>query len=186
MNSDHPQDFVPIRELQQMLRVLIPNEGPYEDGVYGKNTHRAVERFQQAHGLKATGVVDAETWEAVKRAYQNELIERQPAAPLEIIMQPHQMMEKGCDNANVYLVQAMIKALDHYIPALPVVDVTGRLDGKTQQAIKWLQGCFDLPQSGEVDKNTWRFLVHEYRSMVGDGTGSFPVRPLTPTPIPKT
>ena len=47
---------------------------------------------------------------------------------------------------------------------------------------KWLQACCDLPQSGELDKNTWRFLAHEYRSMVGDGTGTFPVRQHTPTP----
>lgn len=180
MHSDHPQDSIPIRELQQMLRVLLPDEGPFEDGVYGKNTQKAVARFQQTHGLPATGAVDPETREAVKRAYQEEMIERQAAAPIEIVMQPHQILEKGCDNTNVYLVQAMIKALDHYIPALPSVDVNGRLDSKTQQAIKWLQACCDLPQSGEVDKNTWRFLTHEYRSMVGDGTGSFPVRTLTP------
>ena len=108
------------------------------------------------------------------------MIDRQAAEPLEIILQPHQVLEKGCQNSNVYLVQAMLRALDNYIPDMPVVDVNGRLDGKTEKAIKWLQACCDLPQSGEVDKNTWRFLAHEYRSMVGDGTGTFPVRQHTP------
>lgn len=185
MNSDIQQDSVPIGELQEMLRMLAPNSGPFEEGVYGKHTQKAVEDFQQTHGLRPTGVTDKETWNALKKAYENERIERQAAAPLEIIMQPHQVMEKGCDNTNVYLVQAMIKALDRYIPELPAVDVTGKLDAKTERAIKWLQACCDLPQSGEIDKNTWRFLAHEYRSMVGDGTGAFPVRQVTPTPIPK-
>lgn len=177
--------FAPIDELQEMLRILAPKDGPYETGVFGKHTQKAVEHFQQANGLPATGVVDAKTWSKLKSAYQTERIDRQAASPLEIVMQPHQVMERGCNNTNVFLVQAMIKALDQYIPSLPTVDVNGRLDSKTEKAIKWLQACCDLPQSGEVDKNTWRFLTHEYRSMVGDGTGTFPVRKRTPTPIPK-
>lgn len=180
MSTERQQDIVPIGELQQMLQLLSPEDGPFEVGVYGAHTRHAVERFQQTHRLQVTGAVDPETWNALKNAYENELIDRQSAAPLEIIMQPHQVLEKGCDNVNVYLVQAMIKALDHYIPEMPTVDVTGRLDAKTERAIEWLQRCCDLPQSGSVDKNTWRFLAHEYRSMVGDGTGSFPVRQIAP------
>lgn len=180
MNSDNRADIIPIGELQEMLRVLAPEDGPFEDGVYGKHTRRAVERFQRAHGLQETGAIDAKTWKAIKEAYQNEMIDRQAAAPLEIVMQPHQVLEKGCQNSNVYLAQAMIRALDNYIPDMPTVDVNGRIDGKTEKAIKWLQACCDLPQSGDIDKNTWRFLVHEYRSMVGDGTGTFPVRQRTP------
>ncbi len=181
MNPDNQQESVPIGELQEMLRVLTPDDGPFEDGVYGKHTQKAVEDFQRMHGMRMTGTVDAKTWNALKQDYLSEMIARQPAAPLEIIMQPHQVMEKGCSNTNVYLVQAMIRALDQYIPDLPVVDVTGKLDSKTERAIKWLQDRCDLPQSGDVDKNTWRFLAHEYRSMIGDGTGSFPVRRVTPT-----
>ncbi len=169
-----------IQELQEMLRVLAPDDGPFENGVFGKQTQKAVERFQRERGLRVTGAVDAETWNALQRAYENEMIDRQAAEPLEIILQPHQVLEKGCQNSNLYLVQAMIRALDNYIPDMPVVDVNGRLDGKTEKAIKWLQACCGLPQSGSVDKNTWRFLAHEYRSMVGDGTGTFPVRQHTP------
>ena len=185
MNPDQ-QDIVPIGELQEMLRVLVPGEGPFEEGIYGKRTQRAVARFQRENGLPATGAVDAKTWKALKKAYQTERIDRQAAAPLEIIMQPHQVLEKGCSNSNLYLVQAMIRALDNYIPDLPTVDVNGRLDAKTEKAIKWLQACCGLPQSGEIDKNTWRFLAHEYRSMVGDGTGTFPVRQRTPQPKTRT
>ena len=132
--------------------------------------------------MRQTGTADDATWNALKKAYDTEVVDRQPAEPLEIVLQPHQVLEKGCSNANLYLVQAMLRALDDYIPDMPVVDVNGRLDGKTEKAIRWLQACCDLPQSGELDKNTWRFLAHEYRSMVGDGTGAFPVRQHTPPP----
>lgn len=175
------RDTNEIRTLQEMLRVLEPESGPFENGVFGKNTQLAVERFQQSHGMKVTGIVDAQTRQALQTAYDREIVSLQAASPLEIVMQPHQVLERGCSNTNVFLVQAMIRALDNYIPALPVVDVNGKLDNKTEHAIKWLQACFDLPQSGAVDKNTWRFLVHMYRSMVGDGTGAFPVRYRTQT-----
>lgn len=176
MSADHP-----IGELQQMLRVLVPDAAPFEAGVYGERTRAAVARFQKARGMRPTGEVDERTWEELKRAYQNEQIERRAAEPLEIILQPHQVLEKGCQNSNVYLVQAMLRALDNYVPDMPVVDVNGRMDAKTEKAIRWLQACCGLPQSGDLDKNTWRFLAHEYRSMVGDGTGAFPVRQHTPT-----
>ena len=169
-----------INELQEMLRVLAPDDGPFEAGIFGKHTQTAVERFQKAHGMRPTGTVDEATWNALKKAYEAEVVDRQPAEPLEIVLQPHQVLEKGCGNANLYLVQAMLRALDDYIPDMPLVDVNGRLDAKTEKAIRWLQACCDLPQSGELDKNTWRFLAHEYRSMVGDGTGTFPVRQNTP------
>ena len=36
--------------------------------------------------------------------------------------------------------------------------------------------CAVLPETGTLDKHTWRHLAGQYRLMVGDGTGSFPVR----------
>jgi putative chitinase len=37
------------------------------DGDFGAHTKEAVEDFQEAHGLKADGVVDAKTWAALKQ-----------------------------------------------------------------------------------------------------------------------
>ena len=182
MSLGNQPDYAPIHELQEMLRILEPIDGPLQDGVYGKETHDAVADFQRQNGMEATGVTDLETWDALKRASKNEKILQQPAAPMHIVLQPHQTLKKGCNNSHMYLVQGMMKALGNYISDLPAVDVNGRLDDKTEHAIKWLQGCCDLTQSGEVDKNTWRFLAHEYRSMVGDGTGTYPVRQKTPKP----
>src|SRR4051794_41795694 len=38
------------------------------DRIYGKQTKRAVRRFQRRHGLTADGVVGPATWSALKRA----------------------------------------------------------------------------------------------------------------------
>ena len=36
-----------LNELQTMLNVLAPGDGPFETGVYGEHTRRAVERFRK-------------------------------------------------------------------------------------------------------------------------------------------
>ena len=65
------------------------------------------------------------------------------------------------------------------------------LDEATAQAVLWFQDRAGLPQTGDIDKKTWAHLAHEYRQIVGDGTGTFPIRtaqdpqndtPRQPTP----
>jgi len=55
---------VPVRELQGALILLGFYEGEV-NGVFTETTQKAVSRFQQAAGLKADGVVDANTWETL-------------------------------------------------------------------------------------------------------------------------
>ena len=42
--------------------------GQHVDRIYGKQTKRAVKRFQRRHGLTADGIVGPATWSALKRA----------------------------------------------------------------------------------------------------------------------
>ena len=51
-----PGGLAPVRDVQRLLRRLGDAPGPI-DGLYGPLTSAAVQRFQEAHGLAADGVV---------------------------------------------------------------------------------------------------------------------------------
>lgn len=166
----------PITDLQEMLR-LINYESPLSyDGLYGTETDGEVRHFQRENGLPETGVVDGETWEAIRKAYKRQLVLQGQAEPLRIVLQPNQVIGKNSDNLHVFLLQALLLAMKELYLDVPAVKVTGILDAPTARALIWFQERAGLEPSGELDKLTWKYLVHEYRQIIGDGSGSFPVR----------
>ena len=166
----------PILDLQQMLRVIYPDQALNLDGIFGKETETAVRRFQRGHGLAVTGVVDLATWDAVAEAYYRELVHLQEAEPLRIVLQPHQILAAGTDNVHMLLVQALLKGLGRYYLNTPPLEITGVHNPQSVQAVRWFQAQAGLPADGDVDKRTWQHLAKQYRLTVGDGTGQFPVR----------
>lgn len=167
---------LPITEVQVMLRVLYPNSPLSVDGIYGQATKTEVEKYQKDYGLPITGVVDQATWDDMRKSYQRELVLLNKAEPLQIVLQPHQVLKSGSDNIHMYLIQALLTALHRFYVDMPRVAFTGILDPQTERAIVWFQNKVDVPESGELDKQTWQHLSNQYRLVVGDGTGSYPVR----------
>lgn len=166
----------PITDVQEMLRLINYDSPLSYDGLYGTETEGDVRRFQRENGLPETGVVDGDTWEAIRKAYQRALVLQGQAEPLRIVLQPNQVIGKNSDNLHVYLLQALLLAIKELYLDVPPVKLTGILDAPTSKALTWFQERAGLPPTGELDKLTWKHLVHEYRQIIGDGTGSFPVR----------
>ena len=105
----------PVKSLQNMLRTIaqVENSQPtvVPDGVYGEQTVRAVSEFQRQHGIETTGITDFDTWQAIRDAYTDAIIEVDAAAPLEIILDRQQVFLPGSKNRHIFLVQAMLMAL---------------------------------------------------------------------------
>ncbi len=169
-------ESTPITDLQEMLRLIDPTLSLGYDGLYGKETAAAVEAFQRSRGLPPTGQTDLETWQAVRSAYKEQQLLLGKAHPLYLVLQPNQVIEKGSDNIHLYVIQGALTALGQFYEDLPPFAITGTLDPPTAAAILWFQDKAGLPQTGDLDKKTWAHLAHEYRQVVGDGTGSFPIR----------
>lgn len=156
----------PIRSIQTMLRVIaaiddrIPEVIP--DGIYGQETMASVFAFQRKYGIPMTGIVDQGTWEAIVAAYEAALVETQPAEPIEILMDPGEIFRRGDQSPYLYLAQSMLLFLSTEHPTIDQPSHSGTLDSPTEQALAGFQQLAGLPPSGELDKQTWRYLVHQF------------------------
>ena len=156
----------PIRSLQTMLRVIAENDSTQPsvipDGIYGGNTVTAVSSFQRRAGLPVTGVADQATWEAIYAAYEPALVEVGEAQPLNIILNPGQIIRRGEQNPNIYLVQAILTVLSQVYAGITEPAISGVLDIPTSNSLSSFQQMALLPMTGELDKQTWKHLALHY------------------------
>lgn len=156
----------PIRSLQTMLRVIAEQDPSYEtlipDGIYGPATMSAVSVFQRRHGLPVTGVTNQDTWEAILARYDPALIRIAEAEPVEIILNPNQVIRKGERHPHLYLVQAMLIVLAEAYKSIGMPSQSGLLDEATADSIASFQALNGLPMTGHLDKQTWKHLALHY------------------------
>ena len=156
----------PIRSLQTMLRVIAESDSTrpsvVPDGIYGSDTINAVSSFQRRAGLPVTGVTDQTTWEAIVAVYEPAQIEITEAQPLNIVLNPGQIIRRGEENPNVYLLQAILTVLAKEYSSITPPSMTGILDIATSDALAVFQTINLLPVTGELDKRTWKHLALQY------------------------
>ena len=156
----------PIRSLQTMLRVIAENDPSHPtlvpDGIYGPETMQAVSIFQRRHGLNVTGVADQPTWEAIVSVYEPALVEQEEAQPLEIILNPNQVIRRGERHPNVYIVQAVLSVLADTYTSISRPGLTGLLDDATADSLASFQALTGQSMTGNLDKNTWKQLALHY------------------------
>ena len=156
----------PIRSLQTMLRVIAENDPSHPtlvpDGIYGPETMQAVSIFQRKHGLNVTGVADHPTWEAIVAVYEPALVEHDEAQPLEIILNPKQVIRRGERHPHVYLVQAILAVLSDTYDSISKPGLTGLLDDATADSLASFQSLTGQSMTGNLDKNTWKQLALHY------------------------
>lgn len=163
-----PESFIgqPIRSLQTMLRVIAENDPNHlrivPDGIYGPQTMQAVSVFQRNHGLPVTGVTDQSTWEAVVAVYEPALIEQDAAYPLDIILNPGQVIRRGERSPHLYLVQGMLLVLSQVYKSVGEPSQSGILDDPTADSLASFQQLSGLPMTGNLDKHTWKHLTLQY------------------------
>ena len=155
-----------VRSLQTMLRVIAEADGRIPtlvpDGIYGQSTVNSVSTFQRQYGLPVTGVADQATWDRIVREYEQGRIRIDKAEPIEIILEPNQVFRLGDRSPYLYVLQGILIALSDEYPVLDPPDSTGTLDNATSAALAGFQALAGLPPTGELDRITWKYLVHHY------------------------
>ena len=153
----------PVRSLQQMLRTIHEADDRHlriiPDGIYGRKTLEAVSTFQRLHGLPVTGVADQATWDAIALVYEPARVEVDHAQPVEIILNAGEVLRRGERSPYLYLAQSMLLVLAEEYASVTIPSHTGILDEATAQSLATFQALADLPQTGELDKMTWKHLA---------------------------
>ena len=156
----------PVRSLQTMLRVISQDDSRYPavipDGIYGPNTMHAVTTFQRLNGLPVSGVTDQLVWEQIVRTYEDALIRVDRAEPIEILLDRNQTLYPGDSNPYIYLAQSMLTQLSQDHPSIPAPTHNGILDPQTVNSISAFQELAGLTISGNIDRLTWKHLVHQF------------------------
>ena len=165
----------PVRSLQTMLRILAEHDDRYEtvvpDGVYSPQTMRAVAQFQQNHGIPVTGVTDQRTWEEIVARYEPALIFVDEAQPVEIILNPNEVLSFGESSPYLYVAQAMLIVLAETYGSVARPSMTGLLDAPTADSLSSFQSLIGLPVTGDLDKHTWKHLALHFPLAANLGKG---------------
>ena len=165
----------PVRSLQTMLRVLAEHDDRYQtvvpDGVYSPQTMQAVAQFQRVHGLPVTGVTDQRTWEQIVARYEPALIFVDEAQPVEVILNPNEVLILGDSSPYLYVAQAMLIVLAQVYGSIGMPSATGILDAATADSLSTFQALIGLPVTGNLDKHTWKHLALHFPLAANLGQG---------------
>lgn len=156
----------PVRSLQTMLRVIAEDDRSLPtvipDGIYGPSTMIAVTAFQRRAGIPVTGITDENTWTQIVAAYEPALIRVGKAEPIEILLEPGQVILLGETNPYVYLLQGMLAQLSRDYEVILLPGLSGTLDANTADSLRGFQKLSGLPATGTLDRITWRHLVRQF------------------------
>lgn len=145
-----------VRDLQEMLSVIswenqqIPSLTP--DGKFGERTLEAVMTFQRDFYPPVTGVVNYETWTAIRDVYEDTL--RRLDTPMALRILPHGRSTAG----DRPLFQTMFDELSQHFPEFHTDDMADRT--------RILQRISRQPETGVLDRAAWDTLARLYALFV--------------------
>lgn len=157
-----------IFNLQTYLRALSFDDDRIHrvpiDGIFDSDTERAVSDFQRTRGLEETGIVDKATWDAIYEEFKDlsERTDRSPNVNFFPKYPPSYEASLGEENAFISLVQLLLSELSVIYEGFEDIQVTGKFDVATQDAVKIFQQASRLPITGRIDLRTWNALSRDF------------------------
>lgn len=139
------------------------------DGVYGEATANAVSAFQRNKGLAVTGSVNESTWESLYAAYKgviDYLDEVNQIKTPDTELFPGNTLRRGDVGPSVRTFKNYLSYISKVFFDVPPVAVNNVFDQRTQNAVREFQRIFQLPQTGQVNENTWNTIADVYKNLV--------------------
>ena len=168
MNEEHEFN---IRQIQRALRILHKNGEDipivFEDGIFGEETEREVLAFQKQNNLPENGIVDYETWVLLMES-ANEYI-RKNAEPFPIF--PYVSDEESSvlpeeEGKAIWFLQAMLIAIGEKYSGTDGVELNGKNDEATRNAIKYIHKCEEGEScDGALTQKTWNSVARLFNAI---------------------
>ena len=146
----HGVNFVQHRKVSVLCQEI-------QDALLVRNTGG-----ERREGIPVTGIADEYTWDQIAAAYELALIQVGKAAPIEILLEPGQIIVLGERSPYVYLLQGMLAQLSRDHAGILLPGFGGVLDGETSESLRGFQLLAGLPVTGTLDKVTWYHLVRQF------------------------
>lgn len=135
------------------------------DGIFGSRTEAAVRKFQEVFDLDVDGVVGKATWYELVRLYiaVTRLAElRSQGQRYYAIAWNSPPYVEGDRGNEIEHLQYWLSILSAFIPEIPPVTIDGIYGPDTKNAVIAAQRWFGLPQTGEVDDETWDEIYDQF------------------------
>ena len=121
--------------------------------------------FQKQMGLPITGVVDQDTWHALREEWLD--VERELAHPRQLRAFPvGERTDAGESKEYLFVVQAMFQALSRVLDEIQEEQIDGIHNGNSVENVRWLQRRAQLDETGVLDRETWDALAQLYEMFV--------------------
>lgn len=160
----------PVASLQYMLGQLARSNPALihlmVDGVFGERTLEAVMRFQREVGLPVTGVVDRETWNAVRDRWLAQEEQKGESRSTQIFPSEGVEVREGQEREYMILPQTMFQILSRQFQGIRTDRPDGIHGPDSAENVRWLQQAAGLPQTGTLDRATWDALSRLYEVFV--------------------
>ena len=139
---------------------------PEVDGIFGSRTEASVRATQEVFGLTPDGIVGPATWYEIVRLYTavTDLAELRSEGQqfYSVNWQPTNALQLGSSGDKVRQLQYMLSVLSSFITQIPPLQVDGIYGQQTATAVSAVQRWLGLPQTGQVDKQTWDEIYDQY------------------------
>lgn len=160
----------------------IPTVDP--NGVFGKTTEDAVQKFQSVFGLTVDGLVGSATWYRIGYIYTSvKKLAELASEGLEVDELPQKFsapLRLGDSGDDVFIIQYYLSVLSRFYDTVPNTVLTGTFDEQTLTAVTAFQKEFGLSADGIVGRATWNAMYNAYRGIIMEepfGTGQVTVYP---------
>ena len=160
-----------ILNLQRYLRQLSYHHPeittPPIDGIFERDTERALREFQAMRGLPVTGRADRRTWDELYAMYRASIAENEPPRTVAILpfVAGEILLQNGDEGFTINVLQYMLRELGESLTELEEVEITGIFDENTARAVRLFRAQNGLPDGEAVDLITWNTLVDRFNRL---------------------